>query len=428
MEQSANLHLLRGADGETMSARVLALLAELGYLGRAAILDAADFGVPQHRKRTIIFAHRGDEAPQQFPPIPTHTQPVRAGAVLAPPFAGPVLAGTVLARVRAAVNMTAAEVRQRRFYPHNAYRVMDMTRPSATLKTNVHAAAGPYTLRDGEAFHTMTPQDMLALQSFPRAYILPAVAVILSYGIAGQGRPQGKMGSENKRRERDVMKLMMNDYKVEMVNDRINEFHVEFVGPKDSPYEGGHWKLHVQLSDAYPYESPSITFVNRIYHPNVHKSAGHVCLDVINENWSPMFDLVNVFEVFLPQLLLYPNTAHGLNDEAAAMLMHEPTAFNKKVQEYVQRYAKAEDIHAVWGGMMPFAQQLMMMTRLLSATPALGEVIPLTKRTRQPLPIQHTKIGARLELCLTFQQFLRMLPKSSHHHHISAGKKSNLGF
>eukprot|EP00873_Tetraselmis_striata_P044055 jgi/Tetstr1/464319/TSEL_009121.t1 len=160
------------------------------------------------------------------------------------------------------------------------------------------------------------------------------------------GRPQGKMGSDNKRRERDVMKLMMNDYKVEMVNDRINEFHVEFVGPKDSPYEGGHWKLHVELSDAYPYESPSITFVNRIYHPNVHKSAGHVCLDVINENWSPMFDLVNVFEVFLPQLLLYPNTAHGLNDEAAAMLMHEPTAFNKKVQEYVQRYAKAEDIHA----------------------------------------------------------------------------------
>mmetsp|Transcript_16814 Transcript_16814/g.42147 ORF Transcript_16814/g.42147 Transcript_16814/m.42147 type:complete len:187 (-) Transcript_16814:177-737(-) len=152
------------------------------------------------------------------------------------------------------------------------------------------------------------------------------------------------MSSPSKRREMDVMKLMMSDYKVDMVNDSINEFYVEFVGPKDSPYEGGHWKLHVQLSDAYPYESPSITFVNRIYHPNVHKSAGHVCLDVINENWSPMFDLVNVFEVFLPQLLLYPNTAHGLNDEAAAMLMHEPTAFNKKVQEYVQRYAKAEDI------------------------------------------------------------------------------------
>jgi len=152
------------------------------------------------------------------------------------------------------------------------------------------------------------------------------------------------MSSPGKRREMDVMKLMMSDYKVDMVNDSINEFYVEFTGPKDSPYEGGHWKLHVELPDSYPYKSPSIGFVNRIYHPNVDEMAGSVCLDVINQTWSPMFDLVNVFEVFLPQLLLYPNPTDPLNGEAAAMLMREPEAYNKKVQEYVQRYAKAEDI------------------------------------------------------------------------------------
>ena len=34
------------------------------------------------------------------------------------------------------------------------------------------------------------------------------------------------------------------------------------------------------------------------------QGAGSVCLDVINQTWSPMFDLVNVFETFLPQARL----------------------------------------------------------------------------------------------------------------------------
>ena len=92
--------------------------------------------------------------------------------------------------------------------------------------------------------------------------------------------------------------------------------------------------------------------------------AGSVCLDVINQTWSPMFgapssapcprlpdlscafcwvsrqrdittwraDLVNVFEVFLPQLLLYPNPTDPLNGEAAALLMREPETYKKKVR------------------------------------------------------------------------------------------------
>lgn len=45
-----------------------------------------------------------------------------------------------------------------------------------------------------------------------------------------------------------------------------------------------------------------------------------------------MFDMINIFEVFLPQLLRYPNPTDPLNGEAAALLMREPRSYDAKVK------------------------------------------------------------------------------------------------
>lgn len=55
---------------------------------------------------------------------------------------------------------------------------------------------------------------------------------------------------------------------------------------------------------------------------------------------SDILDLKNVFEVFLPQLLLYPNPTDPLNATAASMLMRTPDVFKKTVKEYVAKYAR----------------------------------------------------------------------------------------
>jgi len=158
------------------------------------------------------------------------------------------------------------------------------------------------------------------------------------------------MSSSKRRIETDVMKMLMSDHEVHLVNDNLHEFYVRFYGPEETPFAGGVWKIHVELPEQYPFKSPSIGFMNKIFHPNIDELSGSVCLDVINQTWSPMFDMINIFEVFLPQLLRYPNPSDPLNGEAAALLMREPKNYEAKVKDYVQRFATKEAADAAGGG------------------------------------------------------------------------------
>lgn len=45
-----------------------------------------------------------------------------------------------------------------------------------------------------------------------------------------------------------------------------------------------------------------------------------------------VIDMINIFEVFLPQLLRYPNPSDPLNGEAAALLMRHPKEYEQRVK------------------------------------------------------------------------------------------------
>ena len=143
-----------------------------------------------------------------------------------------------------------------------------------------------------------------------------------------------------KRKEHDLNILIESKYKVNIENTDKNIFYVRLEGPSDSLYKGGLWDIRIELPLEYPYKSPSIGFVNKIYHPNVDFASGTICLDVINETWSPMYSLFNIIDVFLPQLLIYPNPSDPLNIKASEEMLNNTKLFEENVKINIEKFAK----------------------------------------------------------------------------------------
>ena len=75
-----------------------------------------------------------------------------------------------------------------------------------------------------------------------------------------------------------------------------------------------------------------------------------------------MYDLINIFEIFLPQLLLYPNPTDPLNPEAAQLQLRYEQRYLDKIKQYVEKYAsdkelfKTEELTVVKSKVSPLQQ------------------------------------------------------------------------
>ena len=58
------------------------------------------------------------------------------------------------------------------------------------------------------------------------------------------------------------------------------------MGPENSPYDGGVFNVELDFPSEYPFKPPKLKFTTKIYHPNI-KSTGEICMEAINEGWSP---------------------------------------------------------------------------------------------------------------------------------------------
>ena len=65
------------------------------------------------------------------------------------------------------------------------------------------------------------------------------------------------------------------------------------MGPAQSAYEGGTFKLELFLTEEYPMAPPKVRFLTKIYHPNIDR-LGRICLDILKDKWSPALQIRTV--------------------------------------------------------------------------------------------------------------------------------------
>ena len=121
------------------------------------------------------------------------------------------------------------------------------------------------------------------------------------------------------------------------VNDDLYLWEATLIGPSESPYAGGVFKLNLFFPEKYPFKPPKVKFITRIYHPNIN-SHGSICLDILNTNWSPALTISKLL-LSISSLLTDPNPNDPLVQSIADLYLEDRERYNFKAREYTLRYA-----------------------------------------------------------------------------------------
>ena len=127
---------------------------------------------------------------------------------------------------------------------------------------------------------------------------------------------------------------------LEMDEDQPDTWHAEVLGPSDTPYSGGKFVLLIKCKPSYPIEPPSVTFLTKTFHPNVHAKSGELCLDILKAEWSPMWTLQSVCRAVIA-LFHSPNPDSPLNCDAGNLIRtNDLRGFNSMAKMYTIEYAQ----------------------------------------------------------------------------------------
>ena len=125
-----------------------------------------------------------------------------------------------------------------------------------------------------------------------------------------------------------------------VIPDESNIYIVDgtIVGPAGTPYEGYKWKVRMNFPTDYGFKAPTVTFVDRIFHPNISYTSGEVCVDILKEGWNPGLNIGGIL-LSIQSMFIDANPHSPLNWDAAILYRDNREEFNRKARQDAETYA-----------------------------------------------------------------------------------------
>jgi len=117
--------------------------------------------------------------------------------------------------------------------------------------------------------------------------------------------------------------------------DNVMKWNAVIIGPSETPFEDGTFRLVLQFDEQYPNKPPVVKFILEMFHPNVYAS-GELCLDILQNRWSPTYDVSSIL-TSIQSLLNDPNISSPANVEAANLYKDHRSQYVKRVKETVEK-------------------------------------------------------------------------------------------
>ena len=135
-----------------------------------------------------------------------------------------------------------------------------------------------------------------------------------------------------------IEKEPVDNVSVSINKDDIMNWTAIIIGPNDTPYEGGLFKINIYFTDEYPIKPPILKFKTPIYHPNINPTSGAICIDILKNNWSPALTIQKVL-LSVVSLLNEPNSDDPLVPDVANIYKTNIELFNANASEWTNKYA-----------------------------------------------------------------------------------------